>query len=108
MIISAPFSCAQRGNSSGGYVKILSFPISRSQGDTMDRAWYFVVLSDGEWKIELQHKHYGPYSTQQTAIRAAVEAAQAAVNNGIDAEVLVQSMSNHEFGYDYDPYPLPA
>ena len=78
----------------------------------MGRARYYVVLYDGEWKIDFQHKHYGPYPTQQDAIRAAVDAAHATGNNGIDAQVLVQSMTNHEFlaqwRYDHDPYPLPG
>jgi hypothetical protein len=74
----------------------------------MARAHYFVVLHQGEWKINLDGKHYGPYTTQRDAIRAAVDAAHKAGQQGHDAQVLVQGENNQfrtEWTYGNDPYP---
>ena len=51
---------------------------------------YFIVLHNNEWKISFKEKHYGPYATQAEAIEAAVDAAYAMGEIGIDAQVLVQ------------------
>jgi hypothetical protein len=51
---------------------------------------YFIVLHNNEWKISFKDKHYGPYATQGEAIEAAVGAAYAMGEIGIDAEVLVE------------------
>jgi hypothetical protein len=51
---------------------------------------YFILLHNNEWKISFKDKHYGPYDAQQEAIEAAVDAAYAMGNIGIDAQVLVQ------------------
>ena len=51
---------------------------------------YIVVLHNGEWKISFKEKHYGPYNTQGEAVEAAIDAAFAMGEIGIDAEVLVQ------------------
>ena len=72
------------------------------------RVRYFVVKHEGQWKIKLHDKHYGPYGTQRTAIRAAVDAAHEA---GSDAQVLVQGEDNQfrvEWTYGHDPYPPPG
>lgn len=77
----------------------------------MARAQYFVVLHDGRWKIKLDGKHYGPYTTQRAAIKDAVDAAQKSGNNGHDAQVLVQGENNQfrtEWTYGHDPYPPPG
>lgn len=74
----------------------------------MSRAQYVVVLHQGEWKISYNGKHYGPYSTQKMAIRAAVDAAHKAKG---DAQVLVQGENNQfrtEWTYGRDPYPPPG
>jgi hypothetical protein len=77
----------------------------------MSRAQYFVVLHEDEWKVKLDGQHYGPYSTQEDAIRAAVDAAHKAGERGYDAQVLVQGR-NHQFRtewtYGHDPYPPPG
>ena len=73
----------------------------------MNRTQYFVVLHNGEWKITLNGKHYGPYRTQENAIKAAVEAAHKAGNS----QVLVQGRDNKfrtEWTYGNDPYPPPG
>jgi Uncharacterized protein conserved in bacteria (DUF2188) len=74
----------------------------------MDRSQYFVVLHNDEWKIKYGEKHYGPYSSQAVAIRAAVDTAHRLGLLGHDAQVLIQGMSNQtrtEWTYGHDPYP---
>lgn len=74
----------------------------------MARVQYFVVLHNNEWKISHDGKHYGPYSTQALANRAAIDAAKKAGDSGHDAQVLVQGMDNKfrtEWTYGHDPYP---
>jgi len=74
----------------------------------MARSQYFVVLHENQWKIKLGGQHYGPYSTQAAAIRAAVDAAHDTGKNGQDAQVLVQGTDNQfrtEWTYGHDPYP---
>ncbi len=74
----------------------------------MSRAQYFVVKHDGEWKISLEGKHYGPYSTQRAAINDAVDAAHSSGKSGYDAQVLIQGADNKfrtEWTYGNDPYP---
>jgi hypothetical protein len=51
---------------------------------------YFIVLHNNEWKISFKDKHYGPYDTQNEAIEAAIDAAHAMGEIGIDAQVLVE------------------
>ncbi|HZO53952.1 MAG TPA: DUF2188 domain-containing protein [Bryobacteraceae bacterium] len=74
----------------------------------MARTRYFVVLHEGQWKINLNDKHDGPYNTQAAAIRAAVDAAHSTGTKGGDAQVLVQGQNNQfrtEWTYGNDPYP---
>lgn len=74
----------------------------------MARAQYFVVLHEGHWKISYEGKHYGPYATQEAAIKVAVETAHKAGGQGHDAQVLVQGTNNQfrtEWTYGHDPYP---
>ena len=51
---------------------------------------YFILQDNNEWKISFNEKQYGPYGTQQDAIEAAIDAAYAMGEIGIDAQVLVQ------------------
>lgn len=77
----------------------------------MAREQYFVVLHQGQWKISYTQKHYGPYTTQREAIKAAVDAAHKAGVKGLDAQVLVQGENNQfrtEWTYGHDPYPPPG
>jgi uncharacterized protein DUF2188 len=74
----------------------------------MARAQYFVVLHENQWKIKHNGQHYGPYRTQADAIRASVDAAHKAGEQGGDAQVLVQGENNQfrtEWTYGHDPYP---
>lgn len=74
----------------------------------MARTAYYVVNHQGEWKISLDQKHYGPYATQAEAIRVAVDAAHETGRKGGDAQVLVQGVNSQfrtEWTYGHDPYP---
>ena len=51
---------------------------------------YFVVLDNSEWKIGFKDKHYGPYNSEGEAVEAAIDAAYAMGEIGIDAQVLIQ------------------
>ena len=51
---------------------------------------YFIVLHNSEWKISFKERLYGPYANQGEAIEAAIAAAYAMGEIGIDAQVLVQ------------------
>ena len=64
---------------------------------------YFIVLHNNEWKISFKEKLYGPYATQGEAIEAAIDAAYAMGEIGIDAQVLVEDADRNlktEWAYD--------
>jgi hypothetical protein len=67
---------------------------------------YFILQDNNEWKISFNDKLYGPYDTERDAIEAAIDAAYAMGEIGIDAEVLVRD-ANQElrtawtYGHDY-------
>ena len=74
----------------------------------MARRQYFIVLHQGEWKINIDGHRHGPYGTQRDAIKAAVELAH---DSGQDSQVLVQGANNQfrtEWTYGHDPYPPPG
>jgi hypothetical protein len=53
---------------------------------------YLIVLDNGEWKITFNGKHYGPYESQDAALEAAIDAAYAMGEIGIDAQVAIQDL----------------
>jgi hypothetical protein len=68
---------------------------------------YFIILENNEWKISFKDKHYGPYSGEREAIDAAIDAAYAMGEIGIDVQVLTRSSDNKlktewTNGKDYD------
>ena len=66
----------------------------------------FIVFRDqGQWNIKSHGVHYGPYTTQRDAIRAAVDAAHQAGRNGLNGQVLLQDQFRTEWTYGKDPYP---
>lgn len=74
----------------------------------MARLVYYVVYLSREWKIKFNDEYFGPYATQRAAIKAAVDAAHKAGQNGKTAQVLVQGENNQfrtEWTYGNDPYP---
>jgi hypothetical protein len=77
----------------------------------MLRLQYVVVFDNNQWKISYDGQYFGPYSTQRTAIQAAVHGAHNAGKDGHDAQVLVQGENNQfrtEWTYGHDPYPPPG
>lgn len=77
----------------------------------MARAVYYVVHKQGAWQIKFSDKYYGPFSTQNAAIRLAVDTAQKSGRDGHDAQVLVQGENSQfrtEWTYGRDPYPPPG
>ena len=74
----------------------------------MSQTQFFVVEHESEWKVKLHGQHYVPYSSQEEAINAAVDAARHAHSQGHDAQVLVQGANNKfrtEWTYGNEPYP---
>ena len=68
---------------------------------------YFIINENNEWKISFKDKHYGPYLTQQDAIDAAIDAAYAMGEIGIDVQVLTKTADDSfktewTNGKDYD------
>ena len=53
---------------------------------------YIILRDNGEWKINFNGKHYGPYESQEAAVEAAIDAAYAMGEIGIDAQVAVQDL----------------
>ena len=56
----------------------------------MARAEYIVAFLDGAWTVSLNGQPHGPYSSQESAARAAIEAAHKAEALGHAASVEVQ------------------
>ncbi len=71
----------------------------------MDHTRYIVVRDHGQWKISLNGAHFGPYTTQRDAVRAAVDAAQEAGRKGLNGQVLLLDQFRTEWTYGRDPYP---
>jgi hypothetical protein len=78
------------------------------EATAMLRPQFVVLLLDGQWKIQHEGRHYGPFTTDREAIIAAIEAAQRLGCTGHDPRVLVEaplSKSRHtEWTYG-DPNP---
>ena len=55
----------------------------------MRQAAYTVDFIDGTWKIGVNGKTFGPYSTRETAIAAAVKAARKAEEQGYEVVLKV-------------------
>ena len=64
---------------------------------------YLIVLHNDEWKISFNGKHYGPYVSAEAAVEAAIDAAYAMGEIGIEAQVAVQDSDlNVETAWTYD------
>lgn len=75
----------------------------------MPRAHYAVIPDGARWQINVEGKNYGPFPSQDAALRAAVDTAQKAGKGGFEARVMVQDKSGGAFRvhwtYGTDPYP---
>jgi hypothetical protein len=72
----------------------------------MSRAEYFVLRDGYRWKVRLNGEDCS-FQTQSEAMKAAIDAAQAAGRAGLDAQVLVQGYSGFwqsEWTYGRDLY----
>jgi hypothetical protein len=71
----------------------------------MARVQYFVICKDGRWKVSFGGKHFGPYVSQQDAIRTAISAAHEAQGN---SQVLIKghdSKTRVIWTCGSDPFP---
>lgn len=57
----------------------------------MAEVHYTVDFIDGVWKVGLNGKHFGPYSSLETAVAAASKAAHKAEDQGYEAVVTVNT-----------------
>lgn len=60
----------------------------------MARAQYFLVKNQSGWCVKLMGQQFGPYSSQEVALKAALAAARKAGEMGHEAEVIVQGADN--------------
>ena len=58
----------------------------------MPQVHYTVDFLDGVWKVGLNGKHFGPYSTMDAAVVAASGAAHKAEAQGYEAFVTINSL----------------
>lgn len=57
----------------------------------MPQVQYSVDLVDGVWKIGLNGKHFGPYSSLDAAVAAASKAAHKAEEQGYEALLIINA-----------------
>jgi len=58
----------------------------------MPQVNYTVDLLDGVWKVGLNGKHFGPYSTLDAAVAAASKAAHKAEEQGYTATLTINAL----------------
>jgi hypothetical protein len=56
----------------------------------MASAVYYVLLRDGDWKIQLNGRHFGPCPSRDLAVEVALAAAKKAAARGYASRVVVQ------------------
>lgn len=56
----------------------------------MPGARYVIVRQEDAWCVRLEGKDYGPYPTQNAALRAAIDAANMAAERGEETEVVIE------------------
>ena len=62
----------------------------------MATARYIVLEHDGQWKINLDNRYYGPFTTRDEAVKSATETAGKAVSQGYEAKVMVMTDATAE------------
>ncbi len=58
---------------------------------SLPHARYIVLHHGGEWKINLDNRYYGPFSTQEAAVAMATDTARKASGAGYPASVLLMN-----------------
>jgi len=57
-------------------------------------AQYFIVHSDGEWKIKFRNEMFGPYRSRDEALLFAIDAAKRVGERESAAQVLVEDAND--------------
>jgi hypothetical protein len=70
---------------------------------------YIVLIQNNEWKISFNDKLYGPFDTEHDAVEAAIDAAYAMGEIGIDAQVVVRDTdlklhTEWEYGQNFNTF----
>jgi hypothetical protein len=70
---------------------------------------YIILLHNDEWKISFKDKLYGPFDSERDAVEAAIDAAYAMGEIGIDAQVIVQDpelklRTEWEYGQNFNTF----
>jgi len=65
--------------------------VNLAKGRAMPQVHYTVDFLEGVWKVGLNGKHFGPYSSLDTAVAAAAKAAHKAEAQGYEAVVEINS-----------------
>ena len=63
---------------------------------TKAQARYIVMHHDGQWKINLDNRYYGPCTSREAAVDMAIDTARKAVSGGYAASVLVMEGGQFE------------
>jgi hypothetical protein len=74
----------------------------------VDRAIFYVCISQGQWEVRHQSRHVARFDSKDEARRAAIDLAHQAAQGGEKADVLVQSESQGfhlQWSSESDPYP---
>jgi hypothetical protein len=71
---------------------------------------YVVVQREGRWMVMIDGQHYGPYESQNDALRVAINVAQENGQKGQDSQVIVREREviRTAWTYGHDPYPFPG
>ncbi len=62
----------------------------------LPHARYIVLEHEGEWKINLDNRYYGPFATRQAAVESATGTARKAGEDGYPASVLLMQGTKFE------------
>ena len=71
-------------------------------------ARYIVLEHDGQWKLNINNRYFGPFDTREDGVREAIHAAEKAGKLGYDAQVMVMNgTTSFETVWHYGKDPLP-
>lgn len=66
----------------------------------LPHARYIVVAHEGVWKINLDNRYFGPFTTRDEAVESATKTARQASESGYPASVLVMEGAAFETVWD--------
>lgn len=74
----------------------------------MTPARYIVLHHDGAWKINLNNRYFGPFTTKEAAVAMAIDTAHKAGEAGHEAVVLLMTpTAQFETLWTHGADPLP-